>query len=134
MLKEQKEKKIVIEKRSFRCFFFFFNLTRPRLITAVQTASKTLMDSINEIYESQWPGHDLLYNQIQNIEMLWQDFSHKLGDQVLIPLNTYQSQFPEMKVSRFVENSLLFLFLFPFPRLSRSPSHFSFPEYLGFVY
>lgn len=56
------------------------------------------MESINEIYESQWPGHDLLYTQIQNIEMLWQDFSHKLGDQVLIPLNTYQSQFPEMRV------------------------------------
>lgn len=57
------------------------------------------MDSINEIYENQWPGHDLLYVQSQNIEMLWQDFSHKLGDQVLIPLNTYQAQFPEMRVS-----------------------------------
>lgn len=29
--------------------------------------------------------------------MLWQDFSHKLADQVLLPLNTYQSQFPEMR-------------------------------------
>lgn len=57
------------------------------------------MDSLNEIYESQWTGHDLLYVQAQNIEMLWQDFSHKLGDQVLIPLNTYQGQFPEMRVS-----------------------------------
>lgn len=55
------------------------------------------MDSLNEIYESNWVGHDLLYVQSQNIEMLWQDFSHKLGDQVLIPLNTYQSQFPEMR-------------------------------------
>ncbi|XP_067012113.1 amphiphysin isoform X2 [Anabrus simplex] len=68
-----------------------------RCIRAVQTASKTLMDSLNEIYESNWVGHDLLYVQAQNIEMLWQDFSHKLGDQVLIPLNTYQSQFPEMR-------------------------------------
>nr|CAD7193603.1 unnamed protein product [Timema douglasi] len=68
-----------------------------RCIRAVQTASKTLMDSLNEIYESNWSGHDLLYVQAQNIEMLWQDFSHKLGDQVLIPLNTYQSQFPEMR-------------------------------------
>jgi len=65
----------------------------------VQTASKTLYDCFNEIYENQWPGHDLLFVQSQNIEMLWQDFSHKLGDQVLIPLNTYQAQFPEMKVS-----------------------------------
>jgi hypothetical protein len=57
------------------------------------------MDSLNEVYEGQWPGHDLLFVQAQNVEMLWQDFSHKLGDQVLIPLNTYQSQFPEMRVS-----------------------------------
>ncbi|KAG8275694.1 Histone deacetylase complex subunit SAP18 [Homalodisca vitripennis] len=64
---------------------------------AAQVASKQLMDSLNEIYETQWSGHDLLYVQAQNIEMLWQDFSHKLGDQVLIPLNTYQSQFPEMR-------------------------------------
>lgn len=33
--------------------------------------------------------------------MLWQDFSHKLADQVLLPLNTYQNQFPEMRVSNF---------------------------------
>ena len=66
--------------------------------SAVQAASKSLMDSLNEIYESQWSGHDLLYLQSQNLDMLWSDFSHKLGDQVLIPLNTYQNQFPEMRV------------------------------------
>ncbi|XP_012268918.1 amphiphysin isoform X2 [Athalia rosae] len=68
-----------------------------RCIRAVQAASKTLMDSLNEIYESQWTGHDLLYVQAQNMDMLWQDFTHKLADQVLVPLNTYQSQFPEMR-------------------------------------
>lgn len=68
------------------------------VVTDVQTASKTLMEAIGDIYESQWSGHDLLYMQTQSIEMLWQDFSHKLADQVLIPLNTYQSQFPEMRV------------------------------------
>jgi amphiphysin len=65
---------------------------------AVQLASKSLMDSLNEIYESQWTGHDMLYVQAQNLDMLWQDFAHKLADQVLVPLNTYQSQFPEMRV------------------------------------
>ncbi|XP_066586171.1 amphiphysin isoform X3 [Prorops nasuta] len=68
-----------------------------RCVRAVQAASKTLMDSLNEIYESQWTGHDLLYMQAQNLDMLWQDFTHKLADQVLVPLNTYQSQFPEMR-------------------------------------
>lgn len=56
------------------------------------------MEAITEVYESGWSGHDLLYVQSQNMEMLWQDFSHKLGDQVLIPLNTYTNQFPEVRV------------------------------------
>ncbi|XP_064071344.1 myc box-dependent-interacting protein 1 isoform X2 [Vanessa tameamea] len=68
-----------------------------RCIRAVQTASKTLMEAITEVYESSWSGHDLLYVQAQNMEMLWQDFSHKLGDQVLIPINTYTNQFPEVR-------------------------------------
>ncbi|XP_011312846.1 myc box-dependent-interacting protein 1 isoform X2 [Fopius arisanus] len=68
-----------------------------RCVRSVQTASKTLMDTLNEVYDSQWTGHDLLYVQAQNLDMLWQDFTHKLADQVLVPLNTYQSQFPEMR-------------------------------------
>lgn len=64
-------------------------------------ASKTLLEAIGEIYESQWTGHDLLYIQTQSVDMLWQDFSHKLADQVLLPLNTYQNQFPEMRVSSY---------------------------------
>lgn len=66
----------------------------------MQTASKSLMDSLNEMYESGWLGHELLYTQSQHVEMLWNDFSHKLADQVLIPMNTYQAQFPEMRVGR----------------------------------
>lgn len=69
------------------------------VLSAMQAASKSLMDSLNEMYESGWLGHELLYTQSQNVEMLWGDFSHKLGDQVLIPINTYQAQFPEMRVS-----------------------------------
>jgi len=63
----------------------------------MQAASKNLMDSIAEVYEPQWPGQDLLTVQGQNSEMLWADLAHKLSDQVLIPLNTYQGQFPEMR-------------------------------------
>jgi hypothetical protein len=46
-------------------------------------------------------GSEALYAQASAIEVLWQDFSHKLGDQVLIPLNTYTAQFPEMRVNKF---------------------------------
>lgn len=70
-------------------------------MVAAQIASKSLMDAIAEIYEPQWSGYDALQAQAQSSESLWQDFTHKLADQVLIPLNTYTGQFPEMKVSIF---------------------------------
>jgi len=68
-----------------------------RCVKAMQAASKTLYECMSEVYEPDWNGHDLLTVQSQTIEMHWQDLSHKMADQVLIPLNTYQSQFPEMR-------------------------------------
>jgi len=32
--------------------------------TGMQTASKSLMETLSEIYENEWPGHDLLYVQV----------------------------------------------------------------------
>jgi len=68
-----------------------------RCIRAMQAASKNLSETLSEVYEGDWPGQEQLYVQGQNSEMLWADLAHKLSDQVLIPLNTYQGQFPEMK-------------------------------------
>merc|ERR1712062_101501 len=68
-----------------------------RCIKAMQTASKNLMETLSDIYEKEWVGQDMLYVQAQNNEMLWADLAHKLSDQVVIPLNTYQAQFPEMR-------------------------------------
>lgn len=67
-------------------------------IKAVQASSKLLMDAISDVYETPWSGAEALHAQVSATEVLWQDFSHKLADQVLIPLNTYTAQFPEMKV------------------------------------
>jgi len=68
-----------------------------RCIRAMQTASKNLMETLSDIYEKEWVGQDMLGVQAQNTEMLWSDLGHKLSDQVVIPLNTYQAQFPEMR-------------------------------------
>lgn len=68
-----------------------------RCIKSMQTASKNLMETLSDIYEKEWVGQDMLYVQAQNHEMLWADLAHKLSDQVVIPLNTYQAQFPEMR-------------------------------------
>jgi len=68
-----------------------------RCIRAMQTANKNLMDTLSDIYEKEWVGQDMLCVQAQNNEMLWADLAHKLTDQVVTPLNTYQAQFPEMR-------------------------------------
>lgn len=68
-----------------------------RCIRSMQTASKNLMETLSDIYEKEWVGQDMLYVQAQNSEMLWADLAHKLSDQVVTPLNTYQAQFPEMR-------------------------------------
>lgn len=31
----------------------------------MQTASKNLMETLSEVYENEWPGHDLLYVQVK---------------------------------------------------------------------
>lgn len=75
--------------------FSIFFLQNP----ALQAASKTLTEAVADVYETQWTGAEQLTSQVSTIDVLWQEFSHKLGDQVLIPLNTYTAQFPEMKVN-----------------------------------
>ncbi|XP_052862389.1 myc box-dependent-interacting protein 1 isoform X3 [Anopheles cruzii] len=68
-----------------------------RCIRAVQNASKSLMEAVAEVYESQWTGSEPLYAQTKAIDTQFQHFSYKLADQVLKQLDTYSLQFPEMK-------------------------------------
>lgn len=42
------------------------------------------------VYEPEWGGKELLSVNAQSVELLWNDFAHRLAEQVLIPLNTYQ--------------------------------------------
>ena len=64
----------------------------------MQAANKSLMDTIYDMYEPEWSDRDRLERQARELELLWADFCHKLSDQVLEPLNTYNSQFPEVRV------------------------------------
>jgi amphiphysin len=63
----------------------------------MQASSKALLDTLTDLYEPHWSGRDLAAAQAQNADMLWADLAHKLQDQLLIPLATYQAQFPEMR-------------------------------------
>jgi len=47
-----------------RCFF----LTNLHFISAMQTASKNLMETLSDIYEKEWVGQDMLYVQVLNLE------------------------------------------------------------------
>ncbi|XP_054721533.1 myc box-dependent-interacting protein 1-like isoform X2 [Uloborus diversus] len=64
---------------------------------AMQAASKSLMDTLTETYEPDWAGCDQLPVKTQVLEMVWDDFCHKLNDQVGVPIATYLSQFPEIR-------------------------------------
>lgn len=74
---------------------------------AAQVASKSLWDAVSDVYETSWQGRDHVASNTQALDVLWQDYSHKLADQVLIPLNTYQAQFPETKASVVTNNWFL---------------------------
>ncbi|ODM96338.1 Amphiphysin [Orchesella cincta] len=68
-----------------------------RCIRACSTSSRALLEAVNEVYEPEWGGKELLTVNSQSVELLWNDFAHRLAEQVLIPLNTYQGQFPETR-------------------------------------
>jgi amphiphysin len=57
---------------------------------ACASASRSLLESVSEVYEPEWGGKELLSVNSQSVELLWNDFAHRLAEQVLIPLNTYQ--------------------------------------------
>jgi len=68
-----------------------------RCARAMQAANKSLMDTIYDMYEPEWADRERLERQARELELLWADYCHKLSDQVLEPLNTYSSQFPEVR-------------------------------------
>ncbi|KAH7989022.1 hypothetical protein HPB51_026516 [Rhipicephalus microplus] len=57
-------------------------------IKSLQLASKALMDTLSEIYEQEWVGHEQIPVKAQTLELLWDDYHRKMNDQVMIPLNS----------------------------------------------
>lgn len=65
---------------------------------AMQAASKGLIDALSQNYETDWIGYDQIHTRSQTLEMLWDDFCHKVNDQVAIPMTTYVNQFNEIRL------------------------------------
>ncbi|XP_076322723.1 myc box-dependent-interacting protein 1-like isoform X2 [Tachypleus tridentatus] len=55
------------------------------------------MDTLSEMYEQEWIGHEQVPVQAQKLESLMEDFCHKLNDQVTLPLAAYMNQFPDVR-------------------------------------
>nr|XP_037279512.1 myc box-dependent-interacting protein 1-like isoform X4 [Rhipicephalus microplus] len=66
-------------------------------IKSLQLASKALMDTLSEIYEQEWVGHEQIPVKAQTLELLWDDYHRKMNDQVMIPLNSYITQFVDVR-------------------------------------
>jgi len=68
-----------------------------RCARALQGASKSLFETLQEVYEPDWAGFEHIYTQSQSSDILWTDFVHKLQEQTMAPLHQYQAQFPELR-------------------------------------
>jgi len=68
-----------------------------RCARALHGASKALYETLQEVYEPEWAGAELIYGHGQNSDMLWTDFVHKLQEGAMAPLTTYTSQFPDLR-------------------------------------
>ncbi|XP_035658483.1 myc box-dependent-interacting protein 1-like isoform X2 [Branchiostoma floridae] len=66
-------------------------------VKAMSLASKNLNDALTEAYGDDWPDKDEVRNSQDSMDLLWSDYQEKVTREVLSPVNTYQSQFPEVK-------------------------------------
>ncbi|XP_071788360.1 myc box-dependent-interacting protein 1-like [Asterias amurensis] len=66
-------------------------------VRAMSSASRSLHEALESIYEPDWVRSDQIPQYKETLELLWDDFQRKLNDQVVNPLFTYQSKFPDVK-------------------------------------
>ncbi|KAJ8035727.1 Amphiphysin [Holothuria leucospilota] len=64
---------------------------------AMSSASSSLYETLESIYEEEWEGQSELANIKETLGLLWDDYQRKLLDQIFNPIIRYQSKFPDMK-------------------------------------
>ncbi|KRY00553.1 Mitochondrial ornithine transporter 1, partial [Trichinella pseudospiralis] len=64
---------------------------------ALAQASRGYYEAVREVYDPEWTGSDHVRAISHSIELLWDEFCEKLIDQALNPLNSYCSQFVDLK-------------------------------------
>ncbi|XP_043076596.1 amphiphysin isoform X3 [Puntigrus tetrazona] len=67
-------------------------------VKGMQQASRNLTESLHEVYEPDWHGKDDVMTIGKNCDALWEDFHQKLVDSTIDTLETYLTQFPDLKM------------------------------------
>ncbi|XP_026163240.1 bridging integrator 2b [Mastacembelus armatus] len=66
-------------------------------VKAVHETSKRLSQTLRDIYEPDWNGVEDLAVITESEDLLWNDYEEKLNDQLVRTMESYTSQFPEVK-------------------------------------
>uniref|UniRef100_A0A3Q3XHP7 BAR domain-containing protein n=1 Tax=Mola mola TaxID=94237 RepID=A0A3Q3XHP7_MOLML len=66
----------------------------------MREASRRLSQSLFDSYESDWAGEEDLGAIVEGEDLLWNDYEVKLLDQVVRTMESYVSQFPDVRVRR----------------------------------
>ncbi|KAG8509035.1 Bridging integrator 2 [Galemys pyrenaicus] len=66
-------------------------------LSVMHESSKRVSETLQEIYSSEWDGHEELKAIVGNNDLLWEDYEEKLADQALRTMENYVAQFSEIK-------------------------------------
>ncbi|XP_036389442.1 bridging integrator 2a [Megalops cyprinoides] len=66
-------------------------------VKVMRDTSKRLSQTLLDIYEPDWAGDEDLPAIVEGEDLLWSDFEEKLADQTVRTMDTYMSQFPDVK-------------------------------------
>ncbi|XP_072553381.1 bridging integrator 2a isoform X2 [Salminus brasiliensis] len=66
-------------------------------VKVMRDASSRLFQSLFDAYELDWEGGDDLGAVVEGEDLLWNDYETKLRDQALVTMESYMSQFPDMR-------------------------------------
>ncbi|XP_076966825.1 bridging integrator 2 isoform X2 [Tamandua tetradactyla] len=66
-------------------------------VKVMHESSKRVSETLQEIYSSEWDGHEELKAIIGSNDLLWEDYEEKLADQAVRTMENYVAQFSEIK-------------------------------------
>ncbi|XP_066529307.1 bridging integrator 2a [Hoplias malabaricus] len=66
-------------------------------VKVMRDASSRLFQSLFDAYELDWEGGEELGAVVEGEDLLWNDYETKLRDQALLTMESYMSQFPDIR-------------------------------------